>query len=258
MRSKKATTLGIILILTLIWGNTRSIAAPPIQDVVLSITSPTEGSTLSGIVSIQGTATHPSFVSYGVLYASGSTVSAGTSWRLETPIAWDIQTMVVNGELGQWDTTLLPNGQYVLALVVYEAGNSTPHAHFINNLTIFNEEVTPTPEPTPTPLPSDESVEPSAPEQPGDGTAPVVPTIEQPSTATPRPTPTLSAQPTPTPEDEGGINPADILSGAAIKQAFITGAWLALFMYIIGGFYILLKAVVRYYLRQTRRRQQHL
>ncbi len=256
MHAKKALHISIVLLLTLLLGNTHSIAAPPTQEVVLSITYPTEGSTLSGVVSIQGTATHPNFASYGVLYASGGHVSADTGWRRETPIAWDVTTMVVNGALGQWDTTLLPNGQYVLALVVYEAGNATPHVHFINNLTILNEEATATPEPTHTPEPTPADIEPVAPEQPGDSAAPVAPTIEQPATATPRPTPTLSAQLTPTPEENDGISPADILSGAALKEAFITGAWLALFLYIIGGFYVLLKAAVRYYVRQLRRRQR--
>lgn len=260
MRSKKGMRIGIILTLALTvlfhpLVNAPSIAAPLAQDIVLSITAPTEGSTLSGIVSVQGTATHPHFVKYGVLYATGTTVSGNTTWRLETPIAWDVTTMVVNGELGQWDTTTMPNGQYVLALVVYEAGNDTPHVHFVNNLTILNEEATATPEPSPTPQPvSGDTPEPTAPEPPGEEGA-AVPTVEQPATATPRPTPTLGPELESTPEDDTGINPADILSGAAVKQAFITGAWLALFLYILGAFYVIIKAVVRYYLRQLKRQQ---
>jgi hypothetical protein len=61
-----------------------------------------------------------------VLYAPGATVTGETSWQQNNPIAWDVRTMVVNGVLGTWDTTQIPNGQYVLALVMFEVGNDTP------------------------------------------------------------------------------------------------------------------------------------
>jgi len=127
------------------------LAAPLSQDTVLTITYPSPGSVLSGQVPIQGTATHPGFVSYGLLYATGTEVTGATSWQHNSPIAWDVRTMVVNGVLGTWDTTQVPNGQYVLAIAMYKAGDDTPSVFFVNNLTINNEEATPTPEPTATP-----------------------------------------------------------------------------------------------------------
>jgi len=229
------------------------LAAPLSQDSVMTITFPSDGSTLSGQVEIQGTATHPNFNSYGVLYATGTHVTGDTAWQLDTPIAWNVRSMVVNGVLGTWDTTQVPNGQYVLALVVYEVGNETPLVHFINNLTVLNEETTPTPEATATP----DAEQPGTGEETGEaGPPPAAPTIVQPATATPRPTATMGA-PTAAGEegngnDEGGLLPTGILSIDALKEAAKTGVSFAFLLYAIGILYILTKAAIRYYLRQTK------
>lgn len=230
------------------------IAAPLNQDAVMTITSPTEGSTLSGQVNVLGTATHPNFNSYGLLYASGARVTGETNWRLDNPIAWNVETMVVNGVLGTWDTTQVPNGQYVLALAVFEIGNETPMVYFINNLTVNNEEATPTPEPTTTPEAEEPGAEPTADEA---GPPPAAPTIALPPTSTPRPTATIGPVGTTDEgdddgDDEGGLLPTDIFSVEAVREAFRTGAQLAFLLYAVGLLYALAKAVIRYYLRQTR------
>ncbi|MBN2003336.1 MAG: hypothetical protein JXA21_08265 [Anaerolineae bacterium] len=257
MRPTKALWHGALLLFILCLMNAGQGLAAPTAQANLSITSPTEGSTLSGTVSIQGTATHSNFESYGVLYATGSNVTAETNWRLDLPITWNVRSMVVNGELGVWDTTQVPNGQYVLALVVYEVGNTNPNVHFVNNLTVFNQEATPTPEVTETPTPDPNATPTPDPLQPAAGVTPAVATVELPPTGTPRPTATLAPDVASSEEDdEEGFNPADILSGAAIKEAFVTGVWLAIFLYAMGGIYVLAKAAVRYYLRQMRRRQR--
>ena len=229
------------------------LAAPLSQDSVMSITFPSEGSTLSGQVEIRGTATHPNFNSYGVLYATGTRVTGDTTWQLDTPIAWDVRTMVVNGVLGTWDTTQVTNGQYVLALVVYEVGNETPMVHFINNITVLNEEPTPTPEATATP----DAEQPDTGDETGEaGQPPAAPTIVQPATATPRPTATMgapaAADEDENGDDEGGLLPTGTFSIDAIKEAAKTGAQFAFLLYAIGILYVLAKAAIRYYLRQTK------
>ncbi|MEJ5310967.1 MAG: hypothetical protein WHX52_14480 [Anaerolineae bacterium] len=227
-------------------------AAPLPQDRVWMISYPQDGSTISGVVAIQGTATHPSFVSYGILYASGDTVTGSTLWRQDDPIIWNNQTMVVNGTLATWDTTTVPNGKYVLALVVYEVGNETPNVYFVQNLTVQNAPATPTPEPTPEATPTEIGVTPLPPE----GAVPIAPTIEQPPTATPRPTPTLSTGATSAPNDTGeDETPKTIISIDAVKEAFKTGAQLAIMLYVIGGLYVAVKAAVRYALRLQRKNQ---
>lgn len=255
MRRTKVLRYSVILsLILLLVGVGQGLAAPLAQDPVWMISFPREGSTVSGAVAIQGTATHPGFVSYGILYAAGDTVTGSTLWRQDSPIVWNVQSMVVNGTLGTWDTTVLPNGKYVLALVVYEAGNETPNVYFVNNLTVQNEAATPTPEPTPEATPT----EIGAPTPlPAEGEAPIAPTIEQPPTATPRPAPTLSPGATPGPGDDGEAEEGTrtIISMDAVKEAFKTGAQLAIMLYVIGGLYVAIKAAIRYALRLQRKNQ---
>ena len=245
--------VALVLVLTALAHTPQEgVAAPLPQEMVLNITYPPEGTVLSGQVTIQGTATHPNFYSYGLLYASGSRVTADTSWRLDDPIAWDMRTMVVNGVLGTWDTTKVPNGPYVLALVVYENGNDTPFVHFVNNLMVQNEEATPTPEVEATATPEEGTgvIEPET-----GGTLPPPPTIQQPPTATPRPTPTLVVETPSTGEDDEAASPTghEILSVSAVKEAFVTGVQLAILLYVLGILYTASKAVIRHYLRQLRK-----
>jgi hypothetical protein len=178
-------------------------------------------------------------------------VTDETNWRLDTPITWNIETMVVNGILGTWDTTQVPNGQYVLALAVYEVDNQTPNVYFVNNLTVNNEEATPTPEATATPEADEPDAEPTTDEA---APPPAAPTISLPPTSTPRPTATLVAAGAEDEEggdDEGGLLPTDIFSVDAVKDAFKTGAQFAFLLYAVGILYTLAKAAIRYYLRQT-------
>ncbi len=254
MRAKNVLRYGIIIVLIAsLFGAIRGYAAPLYQDPVWTITSPTEGSTVSGQVAIQGTATHPNFESYGLLYARGPRPTADSQW---VPIAFGVNTMVVNGTLATWDTTNLPNGQYTLALALYEVGSADPNLHFTNNITVFNEDATPTPEPTATPeepeLPPDEPVPPPD----VDPIAPA-PTVEQPPTATPRPTATPDPDRVVDPGDaDDASNITDIFSVAAIQEALMTGIWLAVAIYVIGGLYQAGKIALRYYIRQQRRRRQ--
>jgi hypothetical protein len=245
------------LLVTLLWAAgtiVPGLAAPLRQDNVLNITYPTAGSVLSGEVTIQGTATHPNFQSYGVLFATGSQVTGSTGWQMENPIVWDQRSMVVNGALGTWDTTQVPNGNYVMALVMYEVGNETPQVHFINNLTVNNEEATPTPEPTATTAPVEGEGETGEVEEPLAPPA-EAPTIEQPPTATPRPTPTVGAEGEGENVDddgEGGLfSGENLFSVDAVKEAFTLGVQLAFLLYAAGMLYVLAKAVIRYYLRQN-------
>ncbi len=251
MRSVKAVRVWIILSLLALAlaGTGRSLAAPPQQEQVWVVTYPGEGAAVNGEVTIQGTATHSNFGSYGVLYAPGPRPTGDSKW---VPIVFGATTMVVNGPLATWNTTQLPNGQYTLALAVYEVGNDTPFLHFVNNITVYNEAATPTPTETPSPTPGAEG------EQPTIEAGPIAaPTIQQPPTATPAPaTPTPSGGGPQTPEDEDQeLLPEDLFEGTAIREAFTSGVWIAVMLYLIGGLYLAARAVLRYYLRQQKHRR---
>ncbi|TFG73796.1 MAG: hypothetical protein E4H27_00005 [Anaerolineales bacterium] len=251
MRSSIVMRYGLILSLILLaFTSGKSAAAPNLQDSIWIITGPAEGSTVSGEIAIVGTGTHPNFESYKVLYAPGPRAVGDSAWVFLTA-AEGVKNMVINGTLTTWDTTTVPNGVYTLALALYEVGNTEPKLHFTNNITVFNEQTTPTPEPTPTPSEAETPT-------PGNTLEPIeAPTIEQPPTATPQPTPTLAPISDGNGSDAGGdgaFDPAQFLSVDAIKEAAKTGIQLAFLIYAVGLLYSAAKAVIRYYLRQMRKR----
>ena len=86
-------------------GATTSDAAP-----VAAITSPGQGTAVNGLVQVRGTASSPNF-SEATLEVSGA--QGGGSNTLA-----HLNTRVVNGTLGIWNTSGLPDGPYMLRLTV--------------------------------------------------------------------------------------------------------------------------------------------
>lgn len=94
-------------------GDIRDPGSIPTLGVTAVITSPAGGDDTRGFVRVTGTAASPDFTGYKLLFrrADDSTYTAIASG-----------TAAVNaGTLGTWDTTLLPNGGYVLRLEEYDA-----------------------------------------------------------------------------------------------------------------------------------------
>jgi hypothetical protein len=76
------------------------------------ITSPRDGDALQGQVQIAGTADAPDFASAELSFAYASDV-AGTWFVIQT-----IAARIQDGVLGQWDTTTISDGEYILRLRV--------------------------------------------------------------------------------------------------------------------------------------------
>ncbi len=113
------------------------------------ITSPEQGSGVSGPVPIIGTAAGSPFARYELSYKEASRGDEAYSYfGGET-------RQVVNGQLGVWHTDVLAPGIYTLRMrVVRPDGNYGEF--FVHNITVGREPITPTPdEPTPTPIPID-------------------------------------------------------------------------------------------------------
>jgi hypothetical protein len=248
-----AFAIPIVALLAHALGGVSILAAPVSQENQYMITYPTEGAMVSGAVEIQGTVAHPSFDSYGVLYAPGPGPTAESQW---VQIVFGVQQPVVNGVLATWDTAALddngqpvvPNGVYTLALARYREGSPEPDLQFVRNITVNNAVVTATPSPTTeaTPFPT------AALETP----TPVP--VERPPTATPRPSPTAAPGETPVAgpgaddgaegDDEGGFSlPVD---ANQLRGAFLDGVRFTLLLFALWGVYVLIKAVVRYLLRR--------
>jgi hypothetical protein len=78
------------------------------------ITRPNVGEALVGVITIEGSASHPSFLSYDLYFAYEA---EGTeTWF---PILDNVQNPVVDGRLGIWDTTGITDGNYKLRLRVH-------------------------------------------------------------------------------------------------------------------------------------------
>ena len=176
------------------------------------ITSPRDRAAVRGLVPIEGSATHPDFQKYEVHY--GPEPNPGDQW---TPIQGSPFTVpVVQGRLGLWDTTIIPDGVYSLRLrVVRLDGNY--EEYFVRSIQVSNSSPTETPTPRDTPTPAAPTNTP----QPTSTVVIAVPTILSP---TPRPssTPLPTAPPTDTPE------PLDLpfqnVSSAACWGAELTAA----------------------------------
>lgn len=154
------------------------------------ITSPRDQANVRGLVPVEGSATHPQFQKYEVHY--GPQPNPGDQW---TPIGGSpFSVPVVQGRLGLWDTTLIPDGVYSLRLrVVRLDGNYDEY--YVRGIQVSNTRPTETPTPEATPT---EALPTNTPE-PTPTVVIGVPTVASP---TPRPTatPLPTALPTDTPE----------------------------------------------------------
>jgi hypothetical protein len=83
------------------------------------ITSPTEAQPLEGLVSVQGSADHPSFVHYDLAFAYDPNPT--DTWF---PIGEPVSTRGRQAVLGLWDTSQLSPGVYQLRLRVFLEGGT--------------------------------------------------------------------------------------------------------------------------------------
>ncbi|MGD8813359.1 MAG: hypothetical protein PVI78_02670 [Anaerolineales bacterium] len=89
-------------------------------DPNVNLVLPQDGSTISGVVEVRGTATHTAFGFYQYYYRS---ISPGSSWNVVTAGS----EPKVDDVLGIWDTTWLLAGEYYFRLVVTDtAGVPAP------------------------------------------------------------------------------------------------------------------------------------
>ncbi len=231
------------------------------------ISSPQPFSTLRGVVSITGTATHPSFQRFQVYFRAEGVPD---EWHF----MFEQTNQVVNGLLGSWDTRGVPDGTYALRLRVVRLDGNYDEKE-VNGLLVANTR----PVETPTPDATATLAEPARPtDTPTPIFTPTPVTVQQPQIATPTPriTPTVTAAaptdgtPASPSGDSGGDATGDstddsllgglfdlgdmpsTLSGASLGAAFMRGARLALFAFIGLGAYLALKQMMRWLLARLR------
>ena len=208
----------VILILLIFHFPVSWVAAQTGDSAAVEITSPTAGTPLQGTVTINGKTLVEGAISWEINFGYASD-SSGT-WFL---IA-EGDEQISLGELTQWDTTTITDGNYNLRLTVYLQGGRREH-YMVNNLRVRNyspiETITPTPTLTSTPY-----------------------------TETPRPslTSTRTIEPTETPIPSTPTllptNPV-IISQSDINNSLIQGAAGALAALVLVGLYLSIKRMLR-------------
>jgi hypothetical protein len=205
------------------------------------ITSPRDRASVRGLVPIEGSATHPQFQKYEVHY--GPEPNPNEQW---VPISGSpFAVPVVQGRLGLWDTTIIPDGLYSLRLrLVRLDGNYDEY--FVRGIQVINARPTDTPTPAETPTPAPPTLTPS----PTPTIVIAVPTVSSP---TPKPTSTPQATVTPASTSE----PLNLPFGIqGFSDAGCRGAGLTLAAFVgIGAIFALkgsLASLVRWLTRRGR------
>jgi hypothetical protein len=208
----------VILLLSLMLIPASWVAAQSGDPAGVEITAPAQGTPLQGAVTIEGSTFVEGFQSWEITFGYASDTTG--TWFL---IA-EGEEQITEGELTQWDTTTITDGDYNLRLTVYLQGGRREH-YIVKDLRVRNyspiETITPTPTLTSTPY-----------------------------TETPRPslTPTSTMQPTETriPDTPTPLptNPVTITQ-TKINNSLIRGAAGALAALVLVGLYLSIKRMIR-------------
>ena len=208
----------LLVILTLLTAPTGAAGA---------ITSPRDRASVRGLVPVEGAASDPSFQKYELHY--GPEPNPGDQW---TPIQGSPFTVpVVQGRLGLWDTTVIPDGTYSLRLrTVRLDGNYDEF--FVRGIQVVNSRPTDTPVPVATRTPAGPSSTPAP-------SATIV--VAVPMVASPTPLPTETPLPTGTPEPT--TEPVKLPLGiTSVGDAAIKGAEIVALVFAGIGVLFVLKA----------------
>jgi hypothetical protein len=199
LRSRIFLFIIAVLLSNLVEPITVAAQAPGYAEIIY----PQSGEAIFGLVTIEGSAAHPSFVAYELSFAHQPNTS--DTWF---PIMQPFNTPVTEGKLGIWDTTIITDGNYQLRLRVWLKSGNVLEA-FVSDLRIRN--IIPTETPTVT-LP-DARPSPS----------PIVPTN------TPRPTPI------PLPSNDGPTR--------VVRVFVIGGIVSAISLLLLGGYISIRKSM---------------
>lgn len=228
--------LFIFLLAGIIYGGESIHAQDPRDETIAVINSPAESEQVTGLVSITGSASHPSlFAGYELEFDSLDNTS--TIWL---PIGQRITQQVTNNILGQWDTVELrvPDGQYQLRLSVFLTDSDEPVTFVVSNIQVINT--------APTSLPTFEAGGDAPTARPVTESAPP---IVQPPTRTPNPTSEALAIPIEDGTDDTSRGEISLnLDG--VQNAFCLGVYIAIAFFAAFGGYVWLRNRIRPTARQ--------
>lgn len=215
------------------------------------VAQPGSGETVSGVVTVVGTAAHPDYLRYEMAFRNISNPAA--DWIVFA----EGSEPVIQGTLAVWDTTVgrnvgapvFPDGRYQLRLRVVRTDYNYDE-YFVSDLVVANDSPTPTPTP-------DAAATPELATQPAVGETAV---FQQPTalpSLTPFPTPTQPAAPENPGAAAGATANPDVSGGGVLDQlaaidagqfgrAFWQGARVTGFIFGALALYVLLRSLFRW------------
>jgi hypothetical protein len=246
----RLSIIALLTILPLIGLGKRVALAQPAN----GISQPASGETVVGVVTVVGTAVHPDYLRYELAFRYVSDPTA--DWIVFADGGQPVQ----QGTLALWDTTVgravgapvFPDGQYQLRLRVVRTDFNYDE-YFVTDLTVANDQPTPTPTDEPEAAETPPPVLPVAPGE-GEGTA----VFQQPTplpSLTPFPTPTrppaaaetpsgLAAAPT---EAGGGLfDQVAAIDTGQFARAFWGGVQITGLIFAAMGLYLLVRWALRW------------
>jgi len=174
------------------WAEQHGIPQPPDEycpstNIVAKITNPLDGSTVRGVLSLEGSAAAANFSHYQV------ELGVGTGPQAFVVIQDPVHQIVEQGTLGVFDSTQLENGPYTIRLLVVDQSGGA----FENRVRVLVDNApTPTASPTVTPTLQPTGTSTPTPAATPTATATVAtPTLVLTPTATSTLTPTLTLEP---------------------------------------------------------------
>jgi len=225
---RRALTTATVLCLLLCLSAGIVAAAPPLQEQLYEITSPRPNAEVRGSVEIVGSARlGPDFQFYKVEYASSATPGA---WVVIGDVHRQENT---NATLEVWHTTALPDGAYLLHLVVVKQDGNLVETQPVR-VQVANAQPAPTPTPQESPTPTATVVIPT----------PTTAIVEQPTVVLTTPTPTTTEdETTPSPTPENGDTISIPSFGVFVKQC-VFGAFVATVLFIFAGVVLLMRRLI--------------
>lgn len=220
-----------VLACALAWTMGVVTAALAQDEPLAQISAPAEGSGVSGVVEIRGSALSQPFMRYEVGFAYDPN-PRGTWFAIGEPGLAPVRDDV----LARWDTTGVADGVYVLRLRVYSDDRQYSEA-YVGRVVVRQDLPTATPFVTPTPLSNGPETTPT----PDGAPAPSSPTV----TPIPLPPPdSLTGDDLalgPDPDGNGRLS----LTLSQIGTAFEQGVRWALAAFVLLGGYVGIKALLR-------------
>ena len=207
-----------------------------LQAALAVVSAPGDNQTISGIVSITGSAAHPQFARYEIAFAYDPNPT-DTWFEIQPPAT----TQIFEGLLATWDTRHIADGTYMLRLRVFATDASAPPETIVRGIIVANA---PKPTPTLTAI------------SPPWGTAAPAPAPAE--LAASLPAPAVTQQPAATRLSPVATPPtAPLFDLAPYTSAFFNGALYTFGFFLLLGLYALLRDRIRRPIRRWLRRIVH-